>query len=125
MSRFVDADIHYFLRVVKFSFQALIFLNEVGVCSLKILDLTLDCSHAHHKRGPSVILTPNHADSNLPTLAVGIFLSRLLRQFFGLERSRQNDEFETLVFEEQPSHRSFHTKFIARSIESSRDLFVC
>jgi hypothetical protein len=51
----------------------------------------------------------NHANSDLPPYRVGIFLTRLLRQLFGLERLRQNDKFKTFVFEEQASHRSFHS----------------
>jgi hypothetical protein len=42
---------------------------------------------------------PNQADSNLLTYAVGIFLTHLLRQLFGLETLRQNHNFKTLVFE--------------------------
>jgi hypothetical protein len=51
----------------------------------------------------------NHADSDLPTFAVEIFLTLVLRQFFGLETLRQNYKFETLVFEQKPSHRCFHS----------------
>jgi hypothetical protein len=38
-------------------------------------------------------------------------LTRFFREFFGLERFRQDDKFATLVFEQQPSNRSFHTRF--------------
>jgi hypothetical protein len=51
------------------------------------------------RRAPLLVWHANHADSNLSTLAVGIFEARLLRQFFGLERFRQDDKFETLIFE--------------------------
>ena len=53
-------------------------------------------------------LRSNNADSNLPALPVAIFETRLFRQFFVLQRFRQNDEFGTLVFEQQPSHGCFH-----------------
>ena len=43
----------------------------------------------------------NYADSNLPTLASGIFSTRLLRQLLGLERFRQDEKFATLEFEEE------------------------
>ena len=46
----------------------------------------------------------NYADSNLPTLASGIFSTRLLRQLLGLERFRQDEKFETLKFEEWMRH---------------------
>jgi hypothetical protein len=46
----------------------------------------------------------NYADSNLPTLASGIFSTRLLRQLLGLERFRQDEKFETLEFEEWMRH---------------------
>jgi len=42
---------------------------------------------------------PNQADPNLSCDAVRIFEARFFRQLFGLERFRQNDEFETLVLE--------------------------
>ena len=35
----------------------------------------------------------------------------LFRQLLGLERFGQNHKFAPLVFEEQPSNRSFHTRF--------------
>jgi hypothetical protein len=57
---------------------------------------------------PFSALAPNYADSNLPTLAFGIFETRFLRQFLGLEWFRQNDEFKPVLFEQHPSHRFFH-----------------
>ena len=38
------------------------------------------------RRAPLLDWYSYHADPNLPTLAFGIFLTRLLRQFFRLER---------------------------------------
>jgi hypothetical protein len=43
----------------------------------------------------------HHAESDLPSSLFRIFLARFLRQLFGLERFRQNDQFKTLIFEEQ------------------------
>ena len=70
-----------------------------------------DCYKTKSPRGGLPGFDAYQPNSNLPTHAVGIFLTRFVRQFFGLERFRQNDQFKAFVFEEQPSNRSFHTRF--------------
>jgi hypothetical protein len=67
----------------------------------------------------------NHADSNLPSGAVGIFLTRFLRQLFGLERFRQDHKFETLVFRtaaiaEMISSGNFRARLIVFKRQNAR-----
>jgi hypothetical protein len=48
------------------------------------------------------------SDPDPPPRALGIFQARFLRQLFGIESLRQNDEFATFIFVKYPACRRFH-----------------
>jgi len=63
-------------------------------------------------------LSPWISQSNFPSDAVRVFETRLFRQYFGLERFRQNHKFKALVLEQEPIARKFSSGILSQLLDN-------
>jgi len=63
----------------------------------------------------------NHTDANLSASSLRILQTCVFRLLLCLERLRKDDKLAAFIFEQDPSHRGFHSSGAEQPIEAIRE----